>query len=108
MSQFRLGQSEMFTQLPGTTCRRRVAISWSGRSRMAQNRGRRGFRLKHDARVIGTRLTDEFTELRGLLRRKAVCIIDHHIGTSGLQSLQKGAETMVVRVGQEHEQGLNR
>jgi hypothetical protein len=33
---------------------------------MAQNRGRRGFRLKHDARVIGTRLADEFTELRGL------------------------------------------
>jgi hypothetical protein len=42
---------------------------------MAQHRGRRGFRVKHDARVTGTRLPDEFTELGGPLRRKAICII---------------------------------
>ncbi|PYT22419.1 MAG: hypothetical protein DMG57_35570 [Acidobacteria bacterium] len=75
---------------------------------MAQHSGRRSFRLKHNVRVLGTRLADEFTELCGLLRRKAICIIDHHIGTGGLQSPQKRAETMIVRVGQEHEQGLNR
>src|SRR5204862_99416 len=86
MSQLRLGQYEVFTQLPGAISRGRVAISRTGRSRMAQHRGRRGFRLKHDARVIWTRLADEFTELRGFLRRKAICIIDHHIGTGGLQS----------------------
>ena len=86
MSQFRLGQSEVFTQLPGPIGGSRVAISCTGRSRMAQHRGRRGFRLKHDARVIGTRLADEFTKLRGFFRRKTICILDHHIGTGGLQS----------------------
>jgi len=35
---------------------------------MAQHRGRRSFRLKQNAGVIGTRLADEFTELRGVLR----------------------------------------
>src|SRR5260370_42545449 len=98
MSQFRLSQSEVFTQLPGATSRRRVAISRTGRSRMAQHRGRRGFRLKHDTRMIGTRLADEFTELGGLLRRKPICIIDHYIRTGGLQSPEERTETMIVRV----------
>src|SRR5260370_31753892 len=35
ISQFRLGQSEVFTQLPCTTSRRRAAVSLTGRSRMA-------------------------------------------------------------------------
>jgi hypothetical protein len=60
---------------------------------MAQHRGRRGFRLEDDSRVIGTCLADEFTKLCSFLRRKAICVIDHHIGACGLQSLQKGAET---------------
>jgi len=105
VSQLRLGQSEVFTQLPGATSGRRAAVSLTGRSRMAQYGGRGGFCLKHDARMIGTRLADESTELRRLRRSKAICIIDHHIGTGGLQSPQKHAETMIVSVGQEHEQG---
>jgi hypothetical protein len=39
---------------------------------MAQHRGRRSFRFKQNVCVIGTRLADEFTELRGPLRRKAI------------------------------------
>ena len=63
---------------------------------MAQHRGRRSFRLKQNARVIGTRLADEFTELRGLLRRKAICIIDHNIGTGGVIDKRKVLDISIV------------
>ncbi len=46
MSQFGLGQSKMFTQLPGAISRRHLATSRTGRSRMAQHRGRRSFRAR--------------------------------------------------------------
>ena len=86
VSQFGLGQSKVLTQLPGAVSRGRSAVSLTGGSRMLQHRRRCGFLLKHDARVIGTRLADHLTELYGLRRRKAICVIDHHIGTCRLQN----------------------
>src|SRR5579864_2563595 len=74
VSQLRLGQSEVFTQLPRATSRRRAAISSTGGSRMAQQPRPPRFSPRRRRSCDRDALADEFTELRGLLRRKAVCI----------------------------------
>ena len=51
---------------------------------MSQNRRSRGFCLKYYARVLGTCFADQMPEFHGLIKRNAICVIDHHIGTRRL------------------------
>src|ERR1022692_3121779 len=74
---------------------------------MRQHRRRCRLCLKHDARVLGTCLSDQFTELCGLLRSGVSSVIDHHQACR-LENLQERAETIIVRMGQVHEYGPDR
>ena len=107
VSEFGWCQSKAPTQLTSAIHRERSAVSLTGRSGMPQHRRRCRFRLKHDARVIGTRLADQLTELYRVFGRKASRVVNHHVGTCRLEDLEERAKMIIVRVGQVDEYGLN-